>query len=198
MISCILLTAGLSSRFHSPKALAKINGHTVVEHIVNTLLSTQLNEIIIVTGAYEAEIKPFLLNHKAIKVVHNKDYKFGQTSSFKVGVNAVSDESEGIVLLPVDYPLVQSSTIDEMIGLFQSSQSKIVIPTYVGKKGHPPLFSISIKDDMSSLDNDLGINTLQQRYSSQTTFHPVSDPGVIQSFNTEEEWERIKLRLNAT
>ena len=76
MVSCLLLAAGSSQRFNSPKALAPINGKTVIEHLQNILLATPLDEVIIVLGAHQEAIKPFLLNHKRVKVVYNKDHKF--------------------------------------------------------------------------------------------------------------------------
>ncbi|VAX34845.1 hypothetical protein MNBD_UNCLBAC01-1087, partial [hydrothermal vent metagenome] len=85
MLSCILLSAGASARFGSPKALAKqpSNNRPIIEKIQKTLLKTKIDEIIIVLGAHAESIKPFLLKHKNIKVVYNKDHNFGQTSSFK-------------------------------------------------------------------------------------------------------------------
>ena len=69
MISCILLSAGFSSRFGSPKALAKRNGETVIEHIQRSLLNTLIEEIIIVLGNKADKIEPFVLNHKRVKFV---------------------------------------------------------------------------------------------------------------------------------
>ena len=46
MISCILLAAGFSSRFGSPKALAELPGERVIERLQNELLKTQVEEIV--------------------------------------------------------------------------------------------------------------------------------------------------------
>ncbi len=51
MVTCILLSAGSSQRFGSPKALAELYDETVLEHLQKMLLATQVGEIIIVLGA---------------------------------------------------------------------------------------------------------------------------------------------------
>ena len=119
MISCVLLSAGLSSRFGSPKALAKISGKTLIERLQKTLLGSFVDEVVIVLGAYAEQIQPFILNHKKVKVVYNKDYNLGQTSSFKAGVNEISSTSDGIMLYPVDYPFVGKDTLMYLIDSFR-------------------------------------------------------------------------------
>ena len=74
MISCILLTAGESQRFGSPKALAQIHQTKAIEVLQEKLIQSLVAEIIIVTGAYENLIKPYVFNHSKVRVVHNKDY----------------------------------------------------------------------------------------------------------------------------
>ena len=189
MITCILLSAGLSSRFGSPKALAKFKGRTVIEHLQKTLLKTQAAEIIVVLGANAQQIQPFILKHTRIRFVYNKDYNLGQTSSFKAGLQNVSSAAEGIMLLPVDYPLIKKETFEELIKYFLEGKLVILVPTHEGRKGHPPLFSSLLKKEFFRLKDSLGINTVIQNHP-ETVLFPVSDHGVIQTFNTKEEWER--------
>src|SRR5438093_2568565 len=93
MTSCILLSAGLSTRFGSAKALAKLGDQTVIECLLKTLVESDLAEIIVVLGAHADKIKPHILNHTKVKVVYNKDYILGQTSSVKAGVEALDPKS---------------------------------------------------------------------------------------------------------
>ena len=196
MISCLLLSAGFSSRFGSPKALAKLNGQTLIEHLQELLLSTQLHEIIIVLGHGADQIKPFLFKHKKIKVVYNKDYKFGQTSSFKCGLKEAALQAAGIMLLPIDYPLIKGETLDALITFFEGKKPVALIPSYRDTKGHPPLFNISLKNEFLSLKDTLGVNTVIHHHSDDVTLIPVDDPGVLKSFNTKEEFERLKAKLS--
>ncbi len=191
MISCILLSAGLSSRFGSPKALAKFTDSIIIEHEQKILINSRVDKIIVVLGARAEEIKPYLLKHKKINVVYNKDYKLGQTSSFKTGLKAASG-SAGIMLLPVDYPFVKTDTINQLIEYFLKNNPPILIPTYQARRGHPPVFSSSLSKDFISLDNKMGINEVLHRYDREAVYLAVDDKGIVATFNTPEELAEIK------
>jgi len=194
MLSCILLSAGFSRRFGSPKALAKMPSHgeiLVIQYIQQKLLASQIDEVIIILGAHADQIKSCLLKHKAMKIVYNKDYNFGQTSSFKVGLQNVSSKSKGVMLLPVDYPFVSSATMDTLINHFLKDAPLILIPTFQNQKGHPPLFDIQLKNEFLSLEDSSGLNMVAHYHQKATTLLPVNDAGVIQSFNTKEEFEQL-------
>lgn len=193
MISCILLSAGLSSRFGSPKALARTKNGTVIEHMLNTLvLVKNITEIIVVLGADAQRIKAGILNHKKVKVVYNKDYNLGQTSSFKAGLQNTSLEAKGIMLLPVDYPAIKKETFEAIIGCFFKKNPQILIPTFNGHKGHPPLFSSKLKEEFLKLDAAAGLNTIARHHLPKDTFLlSVSDEGITRTFNTLKEWEKL-------
>lgn len=185
MISCILLTAGESSRFGSPKALVPIGSHTAIELLQKKLLDSLVAETIIVTGAHESVIKPYVFNHSKVHVVHNKDYKLGQTGSFQAGLLAVDKKSKGFLLLPIDCPFVLARTINSLIEYFYQRNPDILIPTYQGRRGHPPIFHQRIKDDILNLPITQGLNSLFLWHQVQTI--ETQDPGVIAAFNTPEE-----------
>jgi molybdenum cofactor cytidylyltransferase len=192
MMSLILLAAGESFRFGSPKALAEYQGRRIIENLQRTLLASKLDEIIVVLGAHCDQIKPHVLNHKKIKVVYNKDHKFGQTSSVKTGLNAISPTTEATGLLPVDFPCVKTETIDRLIDVFIKIKPAILIPTCGGKKGHPPFFHNKLTPQFLSLPDDHGVNTAVRQHVKEIVLLPVSDLGVLLSFNTPEELETIQ------
>ena len=109
MTTCILLSAGLSERFGSPKALARLHGMTVIEHIQTTLLQSSCDQIIVVLGAHHKEVQPSIFIHSRIRIVYNKTYYFGQTSSVQAGWREVVDSTQGVLFLPVDCPLIWTS-----------------------------------------------------------------------------------------
>ncbi|MBU0469230.1 MAG: nucleotidyltransferase family protein [Candidatus Omnitrophica bacterium] len=196
MISCIVLSAGYSSRFGSPKALAMLNGETVIEHIQRSLLAALIEEIIIVLGNKTDKIEPFVLNHKRVKFVYNKDNNFGQTSSFKCGLKCISPQAKGILLFPVDHPFVCRSTLRAIVEEFHSKKSGIIIPAYKGRKGHPPLFRVELKNEFLKLSNDVGLNTIAKDHKENVNILKVDDQGVVMSFNTKEEFEKLKAQAS--
>ncbi|MGE0267411.1 MAG: NTP transferase domain-containing protein [Candidatus Omnitrophota bacterium] len=191
MLSCLLLAAGQSQRFGSPKALVKFKDQLIIQRLQQTILDAKIDELIIVLGAHAQEIEPFLLKHSQVQFVYNKDYNFGQTSSFIKGLEKINKLSQGIVLLPVDYPWVASDTITALREEFYRHSRKIIIPVHNGKKGHPPIFPIRLKDQFLKLDYSQGINSVFRDAGNEINLFPVDDPGVIQTFNTRAEFEKI-------
>jgi molybdenum cofactor cytidylyltransferase len=196
MFTCILLAAGESQRFGSPKALAEFNETNIIRYVQDLLLSTSLDEIILVLGAHADIIKPFILQHKKIKVVYNKYYNLGQTSSFQTGVNNADISTECFLLLPVDVPFIRSETIDLLLNKFSEQRPKILVPVYKGKKGHPPVFDSSLKKEILELPANQGINTIIHKHqNTDETLIDVPDEGVIRTFNTVEEWQNLKTQI---
>ena len=195
MTSLILLSGGLSSRFGSPKALAPWGERPLITHLQDTLLSTDLHEIIVVLGANSEEIKPFLLKHNKIKVVYNKDYKFGQTSSFKAGLRLVSSSAEAVGLLPVDFPMLKSDSVNFLIKEYLRERPAILIPSYRNKKGHPPFFALSLRKEILELPDDAGLNTIAHKHAKDTRLFEVDDEGILLSFNTPAEMQKLRERI---
>lgn len=193
MISCILLTAGNSSRFGSPKALALLNNTTnVITRLQNTLLATQVHEVIVVLGAHSEKIKPSIIRHKKIKSTVNQEHQLGQTSSFKTGLQMVSNRSLGVMLLPVDCPFIQAQTIDRLIREFIQTNPHILIPTYHKKNGHPPIFNVSLVPALLQMDNSMGLNSYQKQSNINTFYFEIDDEWILKSFNTSIDFERLK------
>ncbi len=192
MISCVLLAAGESLRFGgSPKALARLGPKTVLKFILNKLLESEISEVILVLGADADLITPHIPADRRIKTVFNKNFHLGQTSSFKTGLANLEPQTEGTLLLPVDMPLVKSKTIDVLIEAFLKNSKAILIPVWQGKKGHPPIFSKKLFQEFNNLKDDEPLSSIQRKHEEDTLLFAVEDKGVVQSFNTQEEFAQI-------
>lgn len=191
MVSCILLAAGTSSRFGSAKPLARVNSQTIIEFILSGLLKTKLLEIIVVLGHEAEAIAPYVFKDPRIKIVVNKEYASGQTSSFKTGLTALSPSARGIMLLPADMPFIKQETIDLLIDNFLKNRCLILVPTYRGKNGHPPLFSIELRQEFKDLKNEEPLFSIQHKHEADTLKLPVEDEGIALSFNTPQEFKDL-------
>ena len=198
MVSCILLAAGESLRFGSPKPLARLGARTIIEFIQERLLLTKLSEIIIVLGCKAETIAPLIFKCPRIKHVINENYERGQTSSFKAGLSLVSQKSEGIMLLPIDMPLVKPPTIDELIHVFLKKSPPILVPIYQDKKGHPPIFSMRLRKELMNLKDGEPLFVLLHKHEAEILKIPVDDEGVVLSFNTPEEFKELIKKLDMT
>ena len=191
MIAFVLLAAGLSERFGSPKALAVIENQTIIERLQTKILQTSVDKIIIVLGAHHQLLEPHVFKHKKITSVYNKHYKFGQTSSIQTALKNLPVETKGFFILPVDFPMIVPLTIEALIREFNNTFDEIIIPTFGDCRGHPPLFHISFKNLILELLVSQGLNTVIHQNSSQVRCVEVNDAGVLKTFNTPEEFQKI-------
>jgi len=83
----VILAAGISSRLrpltdNTPKCLLKIGGKTILGRTLDNLLAYDLNDIIIVTGYFEDQIKNFVVqNYPQLHVTYIFNDKYDTTNN---------------------------------------------------------------------------------------------------------------------
>jgi len=183
MFSAIILAAGESKRFGSPKQLFKINNHTLIEHAISAF--TGIDEIIIVLGAHRELIEPILPKNFTIAV--NENFKSGQTSSLLCGLKKVSADTQGVFVLPVDCALVNPQTVIKIKEEFTKHKPLIAIPVFNAHKGHPPLYSAKLLNELTTLKIEEPLYTINRKYEKETLLVEVDDENVLKNINTPKD-----------
>lgn len=160
--AAILLAAGLSKRFGAAnKLLTDWHGKPLIAHAFTPLISTDLEEIIIVTGHEHAELQktliPFLPLHLKCRFIFNSNYQSGMGSSIATGARALSADISAAFIALADMPTLDAATFKKLIQEFQNHPpSTILAPTYKGQRGHPVLFGNTHFKDLQKLRGDKG------------------------------------------
>jgi len=184
----IILAAGEGTRMGGAvKQMLPFNGKTVVEQVIDNTTASLLQQIFVVIG-HRAELITPLLSGRAVTVVHNSDYRKGQSSSLKAGLRALPDGVDAVLFMLGDQPLVTPHTINRILNVFNRSQSPIVIPVYKGERGNPVLFSRETFSDLSALDGDSGGRTLFKEYDGRILEVEVDDPHILSDLDTLEDY----------
>lgn len=194
--AAIIIAAGYSSRMKAFKPLLPLGEGTVIEHGLKTFLDAGINNILVVLGYQGKKIEP-LLEKNNISWVYNENYDQGMFSSVVTGVKALPTHCKGFFLLPVDIPLVKSSTIDEILTAYQQSEKHIIYPSYNRKKGHPPLISSYLYSKILAYDGSGGLKTLLKKYDQEHgQYVNVQDEGVILDMDYYEEYQALVEKVN--
>ena len=191
-VAGIILAAGSSSRMGRPKQLLAFQGKTILDQVVFNALQSELTQVIVVLGHAAPTIQK-QVDFSAVHVVVNNDYAVGQSSSLKKGVAAVADCCEGAMFLLGDQPLVGHETINELIHVFRSALSPIVIPFCKGKRGNPVIIHRDLFPQIDSLTGDVGARLLFDRYKESIMAVEVEDTGILFDVDTWKDFKELQL-----
>lgn len=149
----VVLAAGLSRRMQAErgpaKPLAFLEGKSLLRRTVEALRGGGIDDIRVVTGfeAWAVEEECLLLG---VKSVRNLEYKAGMFSSLCAGLTGLdlekseADKNGAFFLMPVDAALVWRGSVRALAAAWQSLDparrgTSVIIPTFAGRSGHPPL-----------------------------------------------------------
>jgi len=186
-VSALLLAAGESQRMGRLKQLLPLGGSTLIEVVLENLLRSRLQEVIVVLGFGAEEIRP-RVEAKGVRVAVNPRYKEGMASSLRVGLDALDPRAEGILVALADQPFIPPEVIDRLIEAFQGTSKGIVVPTFQGRRGHPVIFHRRYMEELRSLSGDQGGRELLHRNPEDLLGVEVDCPGVITDIDTLEDY----------
>ena len=188
-IAGIILAAGYSSRMSALKALYPVDKITVLEKAVRTLNSAGLSPIHIVTGYKNHLIEKLITGLGTecpnVHTVYNPGYDDGMYSSVLTGIGSLSQDTDGFVMLPVDYPFVQSSTILKLCEEFESSDADIISPLYEGRAGHPPLIRQTVFECISEGCGEGGLRAVLADSEFSRLELETGDPGILDDIDDD-------------
>jgi molybdenum cofactor cytidylyltransferase len=159
VISSIVLAAGSGTRFGGTKQLARYQGKPLAQHAIDASASAGVGELVVVIGHDAEAIERGLRLPPQGRFVRNPDHATGQSSSLSAGLHALSDDSEGAVVLLADQPGVTDAEVRALIGAFGRSRSRIVRVAYTDGPG-PALLSREVYAEAGHLHGDVGARAL--------------------------------------
>jgi molybdenum cofactor cytidylyltransferase len=191
MLAAAILAAGESRRMGEPKALVSVQGLTFVEHLFAATRLPRVGITRIILGAHAAEISAKLKFDPAMIVV-NPDWPSGQLSSIHAAIRSLpADTTDGIILCPVDHPLVSRHLISALIAQFDSSRKAIALPTYRGKRGHPVIFRATLYDELLAASPGVGARQVVWAHSQEIQEVPTEEEGVVLNLNDPESLKKV-------
>ncbi len=146
-IGAVVLAAGEGKRFGKNKLLEKINGKSIIEHV----LSNVDIERVIIVGKYAKELLPYL---KDEIVIYNPKWMEGISTSIKLGLRFFQNY-DGVLIVLGDMPFVKREDIHKIIASF-NPDCNAVIPTYERAWGNPVILSRKIFDKIMEIKGDEG------------------------------------------
>ncbi len=178
-IAAVVLAAGESRRMGDANKLTMIvDGTPMVARVVDELLASRAERVIVVTG-HERERIEEALSGRDVDLVHNPDYEEGIATSIRTGVAALGNDVHGVLVALGDMPWVSAEVIDRLVDAFTSDgELSIFIPTFGRKRGNPVLWGSQHFPELLALAGDVGGKALFHRHAAAICYVDVESPGV--------------------
>jgi nicotine blue oxidoreductase len=128
VIAAVVLAAGASTRFGSPKQ------SILLEPVVLRVReSSVISDVVVVLGAHEVDT--------SARVVHCPDWMLGPGASLRCGLAALNDEIEAAIVVLGDGPGIDPRAIDRVVEAWRADAGDLVAATYGGVRLHPLLLA---------------------------------------------------------
>ena len=191
--SAIVLAAGLSKRMGpTNKLLADMGGESMLERVVNAVLASEIDEVVVVTG-HEHERVEARLRDWPVGLVHNAEFEEGLASTLRRGLASVSSSVEAALIVLGDMPRVGAAHINRLLAAFADSQDEqdIVVPTYDTQRGNPVLFARCYFAELARVTGDVGGRALLTTHDKRVLEVPMTDDAVLIDVDEPAALERL-------
>ena len=190
MISAILLAAGQSKRMNGENKLTKkIQGIPLIKHSVKNILSSSVDELIVVLGYQKEIVEKFIGKNEKMKIVFNKNFENGMASSIKTGLNHFSEKTEAFFICLGDMPLVSHNIYNQLIK--SKNNKEIIVPTYKGQQGNPVLFDKSMKEKIRNISGDVGAKKILELNKDKILNLEINDQNIAKGFDTQDDFNLL-------
>ena len=151
-VAAVILAAGESRRFGSPKQLARLGERTLLEHVVDLARHAGLDPIIAVVPAWLHDRGP------GVGWVDNDQPERGISHSLRLGIAALPDEVAAAVILLGDQPTLSAGAISALVAA--RGDKPIVATSEAGRLGAPVLLEQSHFGVVEELRGDIGLREI--------------------------------------
>jgi len=186
----IILAAGRGERIGGPKALLTLGGESFLARAARVLARPGIERVVAVLGheaervAREANLPP------GVAVVVNAGYGEGMLTSIQAGLAAAEAAgAEGVLIHPVDHPLVDAATADRVIAALQGGAT-IAVPSHDDSRGHPAGFARAAWPALRAAAAGRGARAVLADHPDWIV-HVEGGADCLQGVNTPEDYRRL-------
>jgi len=171
------------------KALLTWEGLPLLAYQLKQLSAVKdVAEIVVVTGYGAPRLAPIIdAAGPRVRAVHNAEFERGKTGSIRLGLDAIGDATDSILLLAVDQPR-PADVLALLIEAHHRERALITRPVRHGRHGHPVIFSRSLLGELRAIDEQtFGVRAVIARHAAELCDVEVDDPVIHLDLNTPSD-----------
>jgi molybdenum cofactor cytidylyltransferase len=192
-IVALVLAAGMSRRMGKPKMVLSWRDTTVIGQVVQTLLNAGISNIFIITGGDEENTVNSLKNFQ-VRFLSNPKFENGEMiDSVRVGLMNLPNHIKAALIVLGDQPQIECETIKSIITAYRELNSKIIVPSFQMKRGHPWLVDRKHWDDIVNLESKKNLRDFFSNHSTSILYVNLTNPTILYDLDTPEDYEQQNL-----
>lgn len=158
----IVLAAGASRRFGSPKQLVRVDGRPMLHTAVANAVSLAGGAVSVVLGSGAGELAG-LLRHTPATVIVNRQWEEGMGSSLRTAMSRLPGAPEAVLVMLADQAALTVEDLRRLVAGWRRNPDSVVAASYSGTVGAPALFPRRCFAALGALRGDEGARLLLQR-----------------------------------
>ena len=163
----IILAAGTSTRMGQPKQLLTLEGQTLLDRILGQAIHSDLEIAVLVLGHKAKGIKEVLKtdpHHKKLRIIENRNYRDGISSSIIAGLSEVEDEFDHVMIILADMPRITSNLINRLLHQYMEARLPLGAIKINNRRSLPVIIGRRFYDELHLLRGDVGAKDLFLKY----------------------------------
>lgn len=187
-IASVILAAGGSTRFGTPKLSLTWRGKSFIDNILDTISRCTFSQAVLVLNNAHSQLINITRPSNLITII-NPNWQEGQASSIRLGVKSLPSEVGGVVFFLGDQPQIPERLVQELISHHACTHAAVIAPFVDGRRGNPVLFDRSTFKDLEQLQGDLGGRAIFAKYPVE--YVPWHDASILLDVDTPEDYSRL-------
>jgi molybdenum cofactor cytidylyltransferase len=184
----VLLAAGFSRRFGQANKLLHVLpdglsiGYASAKNLIDAL---PVSVAVIQPDNHElaGQLESVGLKVVACKIEQGMAYSLATATQY---AGMFAESSEGFVIALADMPFIRPATI-EMVANRLSQGNPIVLPTYLGARGHPVGFAAKFRGELEKLQGDEGARSIIKSHQDAVHVFECEDYGILMDIDTQAD-----------
>lgn len=187
-ISAVILAAGASTRLGFPKQLIKYKAKSLILRKIDLLHQLNIKDVYVVLGAHHLRIRNHLKTSKNIKIILNKNWSSGLSSSLRCILNLRKKSNDLILLMLVDQVLLNRFDIEKLISTSQKNNSNQAATKYPDGLGTPAIVNYAFKKYLKGQRGDTGAKII---FSNIQSIRSVELKNALFDIDTKKDLARL-------
>jgi molybdenum cofactor cytidylyltransferase len=156
LVGAVILAAGASRRYGSPKQLVVVDGRTLLEHAIESAMEVGLAPVVAVVPVWLS--RPARLSDERLRWIRNPFPERGMSLSLRLGIDALGNDADGAVILLGDQPRLPAGSIAAILAA--RGERPVVASAADGILAPPILLERSHFYVVDGLSGDVGLRQI--------------------------------------